>query len=66
MSKSSQHKIDKGNHEEKPLLNQLGRLGWEIIDLTDESQLPSHIPGEFNRGGDVGAIKLFRNGNSSG
>lgn len=33
-------KIDERNHVEKPLLNQLAGLGWEIIDL-DNKQHPS-------------------------
>ena len=33
-------KLDERNHVEKPLLEQLDGLGWEIIDLTDESQKP--------------------------
>jgi len=33
-------RIDERNHVEKPLLNQLAGLGWEIIDL-DSKQLPS-------------------------
>lgn len=28
-------KLDERNHVEKPLLNQLAGLGWEILDLTD-------------------------------
>ena len=31
-------KLDERNHVEKPLLEQLDSLGWEIIDLTDEKQ----------------------------
>ena len=34
-------KLDERNHVEKPLLDQLNGLGWEIIDLTDEKQKPS-------------------------
>ena len=34
-------RMDERNHVEKPLLEQLHSLGWEIIDLTDESQKPS-------------------------
>ena len=33
-------RMDERNHVEKPLLEQLHSLGWEIIDLTDESQKP--------------------------
>jgi len=39
--KTSQHiKIDERNHVEKPLIEQLAGLGWEIHDL-DKSQHPS-------------------------
>ena len=31
-------KLDERNHVEKPLLEQLDGLGWEIIDLTDEKE----------------------------
>jgi len=34
-------KLDERNHVEKPLLNQLKGLEWEIIDLTDKKQKPS-------------------------
>ena len=34
-------KIDERNHVEKPLLDQLAGLGWEIIDLTDKKQQPA-------------------------
>lgn len=41
MDKAAQYtKIDERNHVEKPLLDQLTGLGWEIIDL-DKSQQPS-------------------------
>ena len=33
-------KLDERNHVEKPLLEQLDDLGWEIINLTGESQKP--------------------------
>ena len=33
-------KLDERNYAEKPLLEQLRGLGWEIIDLTDEEQEP--------------------------
>ncbi|MFC1965954.1 type I restriction endonuclease subunit R [Chloroflexota bacterium] len=39
---SAHIKLDERNHVEKPLLDQLHGLGWEIIDLTDESQNPAH------------------------
>jgi len=32
-STANQLKLDERNHVEKPLLDQLGGLGWEIIDL---------------------------------
>ena len=34
-------KLDERNHVEKPLLAQLASLGWEVIDLTDQSQTPA-------------------------
>jgi type I restriction enzyme, R subunit len=34
-------KIDERNHVEKPLLDQLAGLGWDIIDLTDVKQNPA-------------------------
>ena len=34
-------KLDERNHVEKPLLEQLKGLGWDIIDLTDKNQKPS-------------------------
>jgi type I restriction enzyme R subunit len=37
----NQLKLDERNHVEKPLLEQLHGLGWEIIDLTDEKQRPA-------------------------
>lgn len=33
--------LDERNHVEKPLLEQLDGLGWEIIDFTDRKQEPS-------------------------
>ncbi|NPV63611.1 MAG: type I restriction endonuclease subunit R [Methanotrichaceae archaeon] len=42
MDKTPAHiKLDERNHVEKPLLDQLCGLGWEIIDLTDKKQQPS-------------------------
>ena len=42
IKKTPKHiKLDERNHVEKPLLEQLHGLGWEIIDLTDENQKPS-------------------------
>jgi len=41
IDKTPKHiKLDERNHVEKPLLNQLAGLGWEIIDLTDKKQQP--------------------------
>ena len=41
--KTANHlKLDERNHVEKPLLDQLSGLGWEIIDLMDEKQTPAH------------------------
>jgi len=34
-------RLDERNHVEKPLLEQLHGLGWEIIDLTDVKQKPA-------------------------
>ena len=36
-----QLKLDERNHVEKPLLDQLASLGWEVIDLTDKKQKPA-------------------------
>ena len=42
LSKTPNHiKLDERNHVEKPLLDQLAGLGWEIIDLTDKKQTPA-------------------------
>ncbi len=40
MKKNDQYKLDERNHVEKPFLEQLAGLGWEVIDLTDEKQRP--------------------------
>lgn len=34
-------KLDERNHVELPLLEQLGALGWDVIDLTDKKQTPT-------------------------
>ena len=34
-------KLDERYHVEKPLLDQLAGLGWEVIDLTDMKQTPA-------------------------
>ena len=34
-------KLDERNHVEKPLLDQLAGLGWDVIDLTDKKQTPA-------------------------
>ena len=34
-------KLDEREHVEKPLLDQLAGLGWEVIDLSDEKQTPA-------------------------
>ena len=34
-------RLDERNHIERPLLNQLAGLGWEVIDLTDIKQTPA-------------------------
>lgn len=41
MKPSERYKLNERNHVEKPLLDQLSSLGWEIIDLTDEKQTPA-------------------------
>ena len=41
-NKTPQHiKLDERNHVEKPLLDQLMGLGWEVIDLTEMKQIPA-------------------------
>ncbi|MGY0620595.1 type I restriction endonuclease subunit R [Lysobacter sp. A378] len=35
-------RLDERNHVEKPLLDQLAGLGWNILDLTDKQQTPAH------------------------
>jgi len=40
--KNDTHKLDERNHVEKPFLNQLHGLCWEIIDLSNEKQTPAH------------------------
>ncbi|HLW06565.1 MAG TPA: type I restriction endonuclease subunit R [Marinilabiliaceae bacterium] len=42
MNLNEANKLDERNHVEKPLLDQLSSLGWEIIDLADEKQTPAH------------------------
>ncbi len=42
MKPFEKYKLDERNHVEKPLLDQLSGLGWEIIDLTEEKQTPGH------------------------
>lgn len=37
-------KLDERTHVEKPLLDQLAGLGWEIIDLT-QAQTPARVCG---------------------
>ena len=34
-------RLDERNYVEKPLLDQLAGLGWEVIDLTDMKQPPA-------------------------
>ena len=34
-------RLDERNHVEKPPVDQLAGLGWEIIDLTDMKQIPA-------------------------
>ena len=41
----AQHiKLDERNHVEKPLLDQVAGLGWEVIDLTDIAGRPQPTP----------------------
>ncbi|MCE2436841.1 MAG: type I restriction endonuclease subunit R, partial [Pseudomonadales bacterium] len=35
-------KLDERNHVEKPLLDQLAGLGWEVIDVSDMNQPPAN------------------------
>ena len=47
LSETPKHiKLDERNHVEKPLLDQLAGLGWEIIDLTDK-QTPADSHREY-------------------
>jgi type I restriction enzyme R subunit len=41
MKQPAKYRLDERNHVEKPLLEQLSELGWEIIDLTDKKQTPA-------------------------
>ena len=34
-------RLDERNHVEKPPVDELEGLGWEIIDLTDMKQIPA-------------------------
>ena len=44
IDKTPQHiKLDERNHVEKPLLDQLGGLGWEIIDLDNKQHSADRI-----------------------
>jgi type I restriction enzyme, R subunit len=52
-SNDQQHKLDERNHVEKPLLNQLAGLGWEIVDL----DLQQH-PGASHRTGFTEVVML--------
>lgn len=38
---AKQFRLDERNHVEKPLLEQLEELDWNVIDLTDQKQKPS-------------------------
>lgn len=42
-TKEKENRLNERDSVEKPLLDQLAGLGWEIIDLTDEKQAPGHI-----------------------
>jgi len=42
VDKTPKHiRLDERNHVEKPLLDQLAGLGWEVMDLTDMKQAPA-------------------------
>ncbi len=50
-------KLDERNHVERPLLDQLAGLCWEVIDLADMKQaLPTHTSGELHRGRDAAGV----------
>jgi type I restriction enzyme R subunit len=40
LNRTNQYKLDERNHVEKPFLDQLAGLDWEIIDLADKKQTP--------------------------
>ena len=40
-NKAQSLNLDERNHVEKPFLDQLAGLGWEVIDLTDNKQTPA-------------------------
>ena len=42
-TKAEQFRLDERQHVEKPLLDQLAGLGWEILDL-DAKQHPGRQP----------------------
>ena len=48
-------KLDERNHVEKPFLDQLDGLGWEVIDLDGK-----HYPGDSYRQGFTGNILTCR------
>ena len=51
---AKQLRLDERNHVEKPLLDQLAGLGWEVIDLTDKKVDAGHHPsGWLHRGRDA-------------
>jgi type I restriction enzyme R subunit len=43
MKPSEKFRLDERSHVEKPLLDQLSGLGWEIIDLTEEKLTPEQV-----------------------
>ncbi len=43
MKPSEKFRLDERNHVEKPLLDQLSGLGWEIIDLTEKTDPGSYL-----------------------
>jgi hypothetical protein len=51
---TKQLKLDERNYVEKPLLDQLDGLGWDIIDLTDKNQVhPGEAYGDLKKSVDM-------------
>jgi type I restriction enzyme R subunit len=45
--KTEQHRLDERNHVEKPLLDQLQGLGWEVLDLDNKQRPADSFRGNF-------------------